>query len=206
VADDRPVVVLGAGINGAALARELALSGVPVAVVDADDVASGATAWSTRLIHGGLRYLEYGEIGLVRESLAERDRLVRLAPHLVAPLPFFVPVRGRLGGLRSAAARLVGLDGLARRWRPPRGRGSWTVGTGLALYDLLASDSRWPRHRTVRAGGSGAASTPTPNCSIPSGSRSNCSSMRVRPRPLRARPVTCTRIVGWSCCLGACCG
>ena len=155
VADDRPVVVLGAGINGAALARELALSGVPVAVVDADDVASGATAWSTRLIHGGLRYLEYGEIGLVRESLAERDRLVRLAPHLVAPLPFFVPVRGRLGGLRSAAARLVGLDGLARRWRPPRGRGSWTVGTGLALYDLLASDSRWPRHRTVRAGGSG---------------------------------------------------
>ena len=155
VADERPVVVLGAGINGAALARELVLSGVPVAVVDADDVASGATAWSTRLIHGGLRYLEYGEIGLVRESLAERDRLVRLAPHLVAPLPFYVPVRGRLGGLRSAAARLVGLDGLARRWRPPRGRGSWTVGTGLALYDLLASDSRWPRHRTVRAGGLG---------------------------------------------------
>ena len=155
VMDERPVVVLGAGINGAALARELALSGVPVAVVDADDVACGATAWSTRLIHGGLRYLEYGEVGLVRESLAERDRLVRLAPHLVAPLPFYVPLRGRLGGLRAAAARLVGLEGLARRWRPARGRGTWTVGTGLALYDLLASDSRAPRHRTVRAGAAG---------------------------------------------------
>jgi glycerol-3-phosphate dehydrogenase len=155
VMDERPVVVLGAGINGAALARELALSGVPVAVVDADDVACGATAWSTRLIHGGLRYLEYGEVGLVRESLAERDRLVRLAPHLVAPLPFYVPLRGRLGGLGAAAARLVGLEGLARRWRPARGRGTWTVGTGLALYDLLASDSRAPRHRTVRAGAAG---------------------------------------------------
>jgi glycerol-3-phosphate dehydrogenase len=155
VVDDRPIVVLGGGINGAALARELALSGAPVVVVDADDLAGGATAWSTRLIHGGLRYLEHGEIGLVRESLAERDRLVRVAPHLVAPLPFFVPVRGRLGGLWSAAARLVGCDGLARRWRSPQGRGSWTVGTGLAVYDLLASDSRWPRHRTVRAGAVG---------------------------------------------------
>lgn len=153
--DERPVVVLGAGINGAALARELALSGVPVAVVDADDVACGATAWSTRLIHGGLRYLEYGEIGLVRESLAERDRLVRLAPHLVAPLSFYVPLRGRLGGLPAAVARLVGIEGLARRWRPTRGRGTWTVGTGLTLYDLLASDSHAPRHRTVRAGAAG---------------------------------------------------
>jgi glycerol-3-phosphate dehydrogenase len=153
--DTRPVVVLGAGINGASLARELALSGVPVAIVDADDVACGATAWSTRLIHGGLRYLEYGEIALVRESLAERDRLVRLAPHLVAPLPFYVPLRGRLGGLVAAAARLIGLEGLARRWRPPRGRGSWTVGAGLAVYDLLATGSGWPRHRTVRAGGAG---------------------------------------------------
>ena len=153
--DERPVVVLGAGINGAALARELALSGVPVAVVDADDVACGATAWSTRLIHGGLRYLEHGELGLVRESLAERDRLVRLAPHLVAPLRFYVPLRGRLGGLPAAAARLVGLEELARRWRPARGRGTWTVGTGLALYDLLASDSRVPRHRTVRASAAG---------------------------------------------------
>ena len=155
MADERPIVVLGAGINGAALARELALSAVPVAVVDAADLASGATAWSTRLIHGGLRYLEHGEIGLVRESLAERDRLVRLAPHLVAPLPFYLPVRGRCGGLASAAARLLGLERLAARWRPSRGRGSWTVGIGLTLYDLLAAGSGWPRHRSVPAGGAG---------------------------------------------------
>jgi glycerol-3-phosphate dehydrogenase len=155
VMEKRPIVVLGAGINGAALARELALSAVPVVVVEAEDVACGATAWSTRLVHGGLRYLEYGEVGLVRESLAERDRLLRLAPHLVAPLAFYAPVRGRLGGLWSAAARLLGLEGLARRWRSSRGRGAWTVGAGLTLYDLLASGSRWPWHRTVRAGGPG---------------------------------------------------
>ncbi|MEI7782007.1 MAG: FAD-dependent oxidoreductase [Planctomycetota bacterium] len=149
------VVVLGAGINGAALARELLLSGVSVAIVDAGDIASGATAWSTRLVHGGLRYLEYGEVGLVRESLVERDRLARLAPHLVRPLGFYLPVETRLGGLGAAGARLLGLESLARRWRGNRGRGSWTVGIGLSLYDLLSVGSRWPWHRLVRAGLSG---------------------------------------------------
>jgi glycerol-3-phosphate dehydrogenase len=149
------VVVLGAGINGAALARELLLSGVSVAVVDAGDIASGATAWSTRLVHGGLRYLEYGEVALVRESLVERDRLTRLAPHLVRPLEFYLPVETRLGGLWAAAARLVGLESLARRWRGSRGRGCWTVGIGLTLYDLLSVGSRWPWHRLVRAGAAG---------------------------------------------------
>jgi len=146
------VVVLGAGINGAAIARELALSGAGVVVVDADDVGGGATAWSTRLVHGGLRYLEYGELGLVRESLLERDRLVRLAAHLVRPLPFFLPVRGRTGGMAAAAARLVGLESLARRWQGPRGRGLWTVAAGLTAYDLLASGPGWPRHRLVATG------------------------------------------------------
>lgn len=146
------VVVLGAGINGAALARELLLSGVSVAVVDAGDIASGATAWSTRLVHGGLRYLEYGEVALVRESLVERDRLTRLAPHLVKPLEFYLPVETRLGGLWAAAARLVGLESLARRWRGSQGRGCWTVGIGLTLYDLLSVGSHWPWHRLVRAG------------------------------------------------------
>ena len=65
-ARDTTVVVLGAGINGAALARELLLSGVNVVLVDAGDIACGTTAWSTRLVHGGLRYLEYGEVGLTR--------------------------------------------------------------------------------------------------------------------------------------------
>lgn len=154
-AREAPVVILGAGINGAALARELALSGVSVVVVDSDDIACGATAWSTRLIHGGLRYLEYGEVGLVRESLVERDRLLTQAPHLVRRLRFYVPLRGRLGGLAAAAARLVGCERLARRWRGARGRGSWTLGIGLTLYDLLAAGAGWPRHAIVRAGGAG---------------------------------------------------
>ncbi|MFO0189949.1 MAG: glycerol-3-phosphate dehydrogenase/oxidase [Planctomycetia bacterium] len=153
-ATDRPtVVVLGGGINGAALARELLLSGVSVVVVEAEDIACGATAWSTRLVHGGLRYLEYGEIGLVRESLAERNRLVRLAAHLVKPLEFYLPVESRFGGLRAAAARICGLESLARRWHARRG--SWTVGMGLALYDLLSMGSPWPWHRMARAGGEG---------------------------------------------------
>jgi len=154
-ARDTTVMVLGAGINGAALARELLLSGVNVVLVDAGDVACGTTAWSTRLVHGGLRYLEYGEVGLVRESLAERDRLVRLAPHLVRPLEFYLPMRTRWGGLVSAAARLLGCESLAKRWRSPGGRGSIAVGMGLTLYDVLAVGSRWPRHRAARPGAAG---------------------------------------------------
>ncbi|MFM8282160.1 MAG: FAD-dependent oxidoreductase [Planctomycetaceae bacterium] len=149
------VLVVGAGINGAALARELVLAGCDVIVTDDHDIAAGTTAWSTRLVHGGLRYLEYGEFGLVRESLAERGRLVRLAPHLVAPLRFYLPVQGRLGGLASAAARFVGLETLARRLRSARGRGSIATGIGLALYDLLAADRGWPWHRAVRPGAAG---------------------------------------------------
>ena len=155
MAAEPTIVVLGAGINGAAIARELTLSGAGVIVVDGSDIAAGATAWSTRLIHGGLRYLEYGEIGLVRESLAERNRLVRLAPHLVRRLPFYLPVQGRWGGLWAAAARLVGCESLARAWQGRHGRGSWTVGVGLSLYDLLAAGAGWPRHRMVRAGHAG---------------------------------------------------
>ena len=71
-----PVLILGAGINGCAVARELVLNGVPVFVVDSSDIAFGATAKSSRLIHGGVRYLEYGDVGLVAESLQERERLL----------------------------------------------------------------------------------------------------------------------------------
>lgn len=144
------IVVLGAGINGAALARELVLNGLSVLVVDSDDIAAGTTRWSTRLVHGGLRYLEYGEVSLVRESLAERDRLLRLAPHLVRRLGFVVPIRGWLGGVRAAAARILGLESLARRWAGSRGRGGLAVACGLWLYDLLATGSVWPRRCIVR--------------------------------------------------------
>jgi glycerol-3-phosphate dehydrogenase len=138
---DKPVLILGAGINGAAAARELALNGVSVVVVDTADLAFGATAYSSRLIHGGLRYLEYGEFSLVKESLEERSRLLTLAPHLVQPLRLFIPSENYLGGLVQSAARFVGLKFGAK----PAPRGSLLVRFGLAMYDAYARDPRLPK-------------------------------------------------------------
>src|SRR6476646_5528775 len=102
MSESRPsVLILGGGINGCALARELLLNGVSVVLVDSADICSGATAYASRLIHGGLRYLEYGEFDLVRESLAERTRLLKLAPQFVRPLRLYIPTGNRLGGLFS---------------------------------------------------------------------------------------------------------
>ncbi len=86
------LIVVGAGINGAGIARDAAMRGLKVLLLDKGDVASGTTSWSTRLIHGGLRYLEYYEFYLVHESLSEREKLLKIAPHLVRPLPFIIPV------------------------------------------------------------------------------------------------------------------
>src|ERR1700753_3028698 len=110
------VLILGGGINGAAIARELALQGIGVTLVDTADLAFGATAYSSRLIHGGLRYLEYGEFDLVRESLAERTRLLRLAPQFVRPLELFIPTDNRWGGFASAPGRFLGWN-----WLTPGG-------------------------------------------------------------------------------------
>src|SRR3982074_3927210 len=82
------VVVMGGGINGVAVARECARAGKRTLLVEQNDFASGVTSRATRIIHGGLRYLEHGELGLVRESLRERERLLRESSHLVKPLPF----------------------------------------------------------------------------------------------------------------------
>lgn len=128
------VLILGAGINGVALARELVLQGVGVVLVDRADIASGATAYASRLIHGGLRYLEYGEFALVRESLGERNRLLQLAPQFVAPLNFFIPVTNRWGGLISAVKRFFGRTVKSSQ---PEHRGFWVVRAGLLMYDLL---------------------------------------------------------------------
>ena len=86
------VIVIGAGINGAGIARDAAMRGLKVLLVDKGDIASGTSSASTRLIHGGLRYLEHFEFGLVRESLRERETLLRIAPHLVRPLPITIPI------------------------------------------------------------------------------------------------------------------
>ena len=140
------MVILGAGINGCALARELVLNGVSVWLVDTADIAFGATAYSSRLIHGGLRYLEYGEFDLVRESLAERTRLLRLAPQFVRPLRLFIPVANRFGGIIESARRFL----LRRSGKSSGSRGLWLVRMGLWFYDTYAHDPSLPRHQVHR--------------------------------------------------------
>src|SRR6202451_1934795 len=98
------VVVIGGGINGVAIAREGARAGKRTLLVEQNDFASGVTSRSTRIIHGGLRYLEHGEIGLVRESVRERDRLVRERSHLVHPL-HFVLLLNQNGGRNAMKVR-----------------------------------------------------------------------------------------------------
>src|SRR5690606_20603608 len=86
------MVIVGAGINGAAIARDAALRGLDVALVERVDYGGETSSWNSRLIHGGLRYLEHGELRLVHESLHDREHLWHVAPHLVTPLPFVVPL------------------------------------------------------------------------------------------------------------------
>jgi glycerol-3-phosphate dehydrogenase len=146
----KPVLILGAGINGAAVARDLAINGIPVCIVDTGDVARGATSRSSRLIHGGLRYLEYRDTDLVRESLRERERLLTLAPHFVKPLRLTIPVDRQTGGLWAGFLRFSGLAGtsigqtLLKIGRGPRGL--LAIRAGLALYDRLAHSDVLPGH------------------------------------------------------------
>ena len=108
------LVVVGAGINGAGIARDAAMRGLDVLLLDKGDVASGTTQWATRLIHGGLRYLEYYEVSLVRESLKDREILLHIAPHLVKPLGFLVPIyeRAKHGPLMIRLG-MLGYDALS---------------------------------------------------------------------------------------------
>jgi glycerol-3-phosphate dehydrogenase len=128
------VLIVGGGINGVGLLRELALQDVDALLVEKSDFCSGASSASTRVIHGGLRYLENGEFRLVRESLRERNRLLKNAPHYVRPLPTTIPILSWAEGLFSAPARFFGFT------VRPRGRGALLVKIGLSLYDLLAEN------------------------------------------------------------------
>ncbi len=152
-----PVLILGAGVNGICVARELVLNGVPVWLVDTHDIAFGATAKSSRLIHGGLRYLEYGDFRLVAESLKERDRLLRLAPQYVKPLRLQIPIRRRFGGFIAAGLRFLGLNRtrLGQWIGSSGGRGLMTVRFGLWLYDCLARSRMLPQHSVHRTGEGG---------------------------------------------------
>jgi glycerol-3-phosphate dehydrogenase len=119
------VIVVGAGINGAGIARDAAMRGLRVLLLDKGDLSHGTTSWSTRLIHGGLRYLEYAEVGLVRESLREREILLRIAPHLVKPLPLLIPIYK--SGQRSPLI----------------------IRAGMIAYDLLSFNKSLERHRML---------------------------------------------------------
>src|SRR4051794_11349202 len=101
------VLIIGGGINGIAVFRELAFNGVDVALVERGDFASGASAASSRMIHGGVRYLENGELRLVRESVQERNALLRLARHRVHPLETTIPIFSAFSGILSAPFRLL---------------------------------------------------------------------------------------------------
>jgi glycerol-3-phosphate dehydrogenase len=119
------LLVIGGGITGAGIARDAAMRGFRTALIEARDLASGTSSHSSRLIHGGLRYLEHGQFGLVREATRERRTLLTIAPHLVRPLPFVFPVH--------------------QGDRVPL----WKLAAGMLLYDLLAPLRNVRRHRIL---------------------------------------------------------
>ncbi len=125
------LIVVGAGINGLGVARDAASRGLRVVVLEQDDLCSGVSAWSGRLVHGGLRYLEHRDFALVRESLRERERLFRLAPHLVKPKRLIMP--------------------LYRHNRRP----AWMIRLGMVIYDVLSFDKRTGRHEVLDLSGIG---------------------------------------------------
>ncbi|MCH3719384.1 FAD-dependent oxidoreductase, partial [Campylobacter lari] len=101
-------VIVGAGVNGAGVFRDLSLQGVDCLIVDKADIAAGASSAPSRMIHGGLRYLESGAFSLVAEATRERNLLLRNAAHLVRPLETVVPLSSRFGGLVGSVLRFAG--------------------------------------------------------------------------------------------------
>jgi glycerol-3-phosphate dehydrogenase len=123
------VLVIGGGITGAGVALDAAARGLRTALVERRDFASGTSSQSSKLVHGGLRYLQQREFGLVREALAERQRLLANAPHLVRPLPFLIPLVGRDGIVKEGIAK--------------------TYSTALWMYDLAGGLRIGERHRRL---------------------------------------------------------
>ncbi|HEY9239140.1 MAG TPA: FAD-dependent oxidoreductase, partial [Burkholderiaceae bacterium] len=134
------VLVVGGGINGAGIARDLSGRGHRVLLCEADDLAQHTSSASTKMIHGGLRYLEYFEFALVRKALAEREVLLRSAPHIIRPLRLVMPHDPGAHALRPA----------------------WMIRLGLFLYDHLARREVLPGSATVdlRGGTLGAPLKP----------------------------------------------
>lgn len=119
------LIIIGAGINGVAIARDAAMRGLKVLLLDKGDICSGTSAWSSRLIHGGLRHLQYAEIDLARQSLREREYLFHNAPHLVKPRSFVIPF-------------------YRHNKRPP-----WMIKIGMVGYDLLSFNKQGDKHQIL---------------------------------------------------------
>ncbi len=142
------VVILGGGINGCGTFRDLALQGLRVLLIEKGDFCQGASAASSRLMHGGLKYLETGEFRLVRESLAERNMLLATAPHYVKPLECVVPVRSVWGGIAGSVARFLGFKARLQD------RGLVITALGLRVYDVFGRTLQvMPGHRMLRRQG-----------------------------------------------------
>src|SRR5881397_3225963 len=165
---DFDLAIVGGGINGTGIARDAAGRGLKVLLVEQNDLASGTSSASTKLIHGGLRYLEYYEFRLVAEALAERELLLRVAPHIIEPLAFVLPHEPHL---RPAWMIRVGLflyDHLGRRETLPGsfgvdlGQSKWGAGLkpkfrkGFVYADARVDDARLVLHNAMAARDLGA--------------------------------------------------
>src|ERR687889_529904 len=123
-ADLFDLLVVGGGVNGAGIARDASGRGLRTLLVEKDDLAQGTSSRSGKLVHGGLRYLEYYEFRLVREALIEREVLLRAAPHVIWPMRFVLP-------------------------HSPEQRPAWMIRLGLLLYDRLGGRKKLPRTRAI---------------------------------------------------------
>ena len=142
--EDFDVIILGAGVNGCGTYRDLCAQGLRCLLIEREDFCAGASAASSRLMHGGLKYLETGEFRLVRESLTERNMLLATAPHLVHPLECVVPVRSFFGGIIGSVARFLGIKTRLSD------RGLLITALGLTLYDIYGRAlQQMPRHRML---------------------------------------------------------
>ncbi len=137
------VLIIGGGINGVGTFRDLALQGVDVALVERGDYCQGASGASSHMIHGGIRYLENGEFRLVQESVVERNRLLRIAPHYVKPLQTTIPIFSTFSGVLAAPMRF-----LTHKQGKHTERGAFLIKLGLSMYDFFSRDGGTvPRHQ-----------------------------------------------------------
>jgi glycerol-3-phosphate dehydrogenase len=161
------LLIIGGGINGCAIAREAALNGLSVLLVEKDDLAAHTSSASTKLIHGGLRYLEYYEFGLVREALKERELLLKAAPHIIRPMHFVLPHENAVRPWLLVRLGLLLYDWIGGRISLPRSRGlsskdvAYTAplkrkAKGFVYSDCRVDDARLTLFNAMDAADAGA--------------------------------------------------